>query len=818
MGLLTTAKVAVENTAYSFDMLFDYSVPDYLCTQVQAGKRVLVPFGNGSKKRVGIVFSVTEGEIVEKSLKKIDSVIDDEPLLTREMLLTANYIHDRTFCTYFEACKMFLPLGFSVSVSVLYAVNPDFNGIVSGEDENVIFTYLQSKNSFVKEDTVKNVCKVKKYRQALESLVSQGAVLKNVDSQRRVGDATVKMLRLKINPFENEDLVNKLTKKQKEVIKVLTDVGTASVKEICYFTGYTSAVVSALANKDIIEIYDDEVYRSPYSDVDEPNPQEIKLSAEQNNAFCGLLELYNSNSPQGALLYGVTGSGKTQVYMKLIDEAIKSNKGIIVLIPEISLTPQMLSIFYERYGSKVAVFHSALSMGQRLDEWKRIQRGEAQIAIGTRSAIFAPFKEIGLIIIDEEQEHTYKSEMTPRYHARDVASFRIAQHKGLLLLTSATPSIETYCKAQNGAYKLFKLNNRYGNAVLPEVELIDTTYQSDMVLENISKTLAEELSQNYHNKKQSILLLNRRGYNTYASCTECGTVMTCPHCSISLNYHIKNGRLMCHYCGYSVPFTHKCNNCGNDSVKFSGTGTQKLEEELKMVVPDAKILRMDTDTTTSRFSYAEKFGAFSKGEYDILVGTQMVAKGLNFKNVTLVGVLSVDQMLNNDDYKSGERAFDLITQVVGRSGRGEHHGKAYIQTAFTDSEIVRFAQEQNYEDFYNIEIEMRKAMAYPPYCDLCVVGFSGERENQVNICAFDFVKSLKSMHQEKYADVDIIVLGPTPPKVQKVGGKFRNRIIIKCRYSKKLRNMISELLKDFMKNRKNDGVSIYADINPENLM
>ncbi len=818
MGLLTVAKVAVENTAYSFDMLFDYSVPDYLCTEVGAGKRVLVPFGNGSKKRVGIVFSVTEGEITEKNLKKIDSVIDSEPLLTREMLLTANYIHDRTFCTYFDACKMFLPLGFSVSVSVLYAVNPDFNGIVSGENENIIFSYLQSKNSFVKEETVENACKLKKCRSALESLVSQGAVLKSVDSQRRVGDATVKMVRLKIDTLENEELINKLTKKQKEIVKILTDVGTASVKEICYFTGYTAAVVTALANKNIIELYDDEVYRSPYSDVENPNPQKISLSTEQNDAFKGLLELYNADSPQAALLYGVTGSGKTQVYLRLIDEAVKDDKGIIVLIPEISLTPQMLSIFYERYGSKVAVFHSALSMGQRLDEWKRIQRGEAQIAIGTRSAVFAPFKKIGLIIIDEEQEHTYKSEMTPRYHARDVASFRVAQHKGLLLLTSATPSIETYSKAKNGVYKLFKLNSRYGEALLPEVELVDTTYQSDMVLENISKTLAEELKENYINRKQSILLLNRRGYNTYASCTECGTVMTCPNCSISLNYHIKNGRLMCHYCGYSVPFTHKCSSCGNDAVKFSGTGTQKLEEELKMVVPDAEILRMDTDTTTSRFSYGEKFGDFSKGKYDILVGTQMVAKGLNFPNVTLVGVLSVDQMLFNDDYKSGERAFDLITQVVGRSGRGAHHGKAYIQTAFTDSEIVRLAKEQNYEEFYNIEIEMRKAMAYPPYCDLCVIGFSGERENAVNLSAFGFMKQLKLAHQEKYNNIEIIVLGPAPPKIQKVGGKYRNRIIIKCRYSQKLRVMISELLKDFMKNKNNEGVSIYADLNPENLM
>lgn len=818
MGLLTVAKVAVENTAFSFDMLFDYSVPDYLCTEVCAGKRVLVPFGNASKKRVGIVFSVSEGVITEKKLKKIDSVIDNEALLTREMLLTANYIHDRTFCTYFEACKMFLPLGFSISVSMLYAANPDFDGIVNGESENKIYSYLKEKNSFLKSETIAAACKLKKCDEILDRMVADGVLLKNIDTQRKIGDAAVKMVRLKIDTEENSDIISKLTKKQKEIVKILSDVVTASVKEICYFTGYSVAVVTALANKGIVEFYDDEVYRSPYCDVDEPNVKEIVLSDEQNSAFSGLLELYNSDKPKGALLYGVTGSGKTKVYMKIIDEVIKEERGIIVLIPEISLTPQMLSLFYERYGSKIAVFHSALSLGQRLDEWKRIKRGDAKIAIGTRSAIFAPFDDIGLIIIDEEQEHTYKSEMTPRYHTRDVASYRIGCHNGLLLLSSATPSIETYSKAKNGVYSLFELKNRYGNSVLPQVELIDTTYHSDMVLENVSKKLAEELRINYENNKQSILLLNRRGYNTYAACTECGTVMTCPNCSISLTYHLKNGRLMCHYCGYSVPFTKKCTNCSNDTVKFTGIGTQKLEEELQMIVPNAKVLRMDTDTTSSRFSYEEKFGSFAKGEYDILVGTQMVAKGLNFPDVTLVGVLSVDQMLYNDDYKSGERAFDLITQVVGRSGRGDFPGKAYMQTAFTDSEIVNLAKEQDYKEFYDIEIEMRKTMAYPPYCDLCVIGFSGEKEFSVNNAAIDFVEFLKKLHTEKFSDVKIIVLGPATPKIAKIGGKFRNRIIIKCRYGKRLRAFISELLKDFMKNKKYDDVSIYADINPESLM
>ncbi len=818
MELLTIAKIAVENTAYSFDMLFEYSVPDFLSNEICAGKRVLVQFGNSSKKRVGIVFSVIEGVSSTKKLKEVIEVIDDEPLLNLEMLKTANFIREQYFCTYFDACKLFLPLGLSMSVNILYAVNPEFKGVVSGEKENVIFNFLVNKRNFTKSDRIISECGIKKNISILDNMVEQGILFRNVDTHRRIGDATVKMVQLKINPENECDVINNLTKKQKEIVNVLLDVGVASVKELCYFTGYSVAVINALENKGILEIFDDEVLRSPYENSSYVSKEHIELSDEQNNAFTGLLSLYNENSPKGALLFGVTGSGKTQVYLKLIDEALKGDKGIIVMIPEISLTPQMLSLFYGRYGDKVAVFHSSLSVGQRLDEWKRIKRGEAQIAIGTRSAIFAPFERLGLVIIDEEQEHTYKSEMTPRYHAREVASYRIACHNGLLVLSSATPSIDTYTKAQCGTYSLFKLENRYGNAILPDVETIDTTYQSDMVIENISKQLADEIRENYNNKMQTILLLNRRGYNTYASCTECGTVMTCPNCSISLTYHIKNSRLMCHYCGYSIPYSTKCTNCENDTVKFKGTGTQKLEEELKLIVPDARVLRMDTDTTSSRYSYEKYFKSFENGEYDILIGTQMVAKGLNFPNVTLVGVLSVDQMLYNDDYKSGERAFDLITQVIGRSGRGEIPGKAYIQTAFPDSEVICMAKEQDFASFYNSEIPIRKAMVYPPYCDLCVIGFSSEKEYFVNSAANEFLNILKNAHSTEYSDVKIIVLGPVAPRIYKVGGKYRSRIIIKCKNSKKFRKLISYLLISFSKDKKYGDVSVYADINPESIM
>ena len=815
MSSLTVAKVAVENTAYSFDMLFEYSVPDFLCDDVLPGKRVLVPFGVSSKKRIGIVFSKEIGVETSKKLKKIDSVIDAKPLLTREMLKTSNYIHDNCFCTYFDACKLFLPHGLLMSVSMLYAVNPDYNGTFSDENEESVYTFLMNKRSFVKSDLIISSCNLKSIS-VLDSMVEKGVLLKNAQTERKINDATIKMVELIVSPESSE--IDNLTKKQKEVVKILSDVGIVSIKELCYFTGYSGAVISALENKNIIRTFEDEIFRKPY-DYDESGIlTDINLSDEQSKAYNGLLNLLNEDKPNGALLFGVTGSGKTLVYLKLIDEALKTDRGIIVMIPEISLTPQMLSLFYGRYGDKVAVFHSALSLGQRLDEWKRIKNGDAKIAVGTRSAVFAPFDEIGLIIIDEEQEHTYKSEMSPRYNAKDVARYRVGCHKGLLLLSSATPSIDTYTKAKNGSFSLFKLENRYGNAVLPDVKTIDTTYQSDMVLENISKHLANELKENFENHKQSILLLNRRGYNTYAHCTECGTVVTCPNCSISLTYHIKNGRLMCHYCGYSVPFSSKCSNCNNETVKFSGSGTQKLEEELGLIVPGAKILRMDTDTTSSRYSFEKNFNSFGKGEYDILIGTQMVAKGLDFPDVTLVGVLNIDQMLYNDDYKSGERAFDLITQVVGRSGRGKTPGKAYIQTSFPDSEIVTMAKEQDYESFFDIELPMRKTMVYPPFCDLCVIGLTSNTEYAAKRASADFLNQLKLTHSQKYKSNEIIVLGPVTPRLSKLGGKYRERIIIKCKNSPEFRKMISELLKQFAKDKKYDNVSVFADINPESVL
>lgn len=813
------AKVAVENTAYSFDDAFDYAIPDKLKEEVRPGVRVLVSFGNGSKKRQGVVFALREKSKAVK-LKSISAVLDKEPLLNNEMLRMAVYLKDECFCTLFDAAKAMLPTGLGLNFVTSYIANPDVTKEQEenlSEDELSVLHYLQDKSVYVNGDKLLKALGFKPDFPIAEKMADKGWLLRNIDSVRKIGDATVKMTRLTDFYYSLKE-PPKFTPKQKQVVKLLDETGSASVKEVCYFTGVTTAVIATLEKKGIVELFDNEIFRRPKFDCESSVKADINLTGEQNKAFQNLLNQYKENKASVSLLFGVTGSGKTQVYIKLIDEVLKNKKGIIVMVPEISLTPQLLGLFYHRYGSKVAVFHSALSMGERLDEWKRVKNGEAEIAIGTRSAVFAPFSEIGLIIMDEEQEHTYKSEMTPRYHARNVAKFRTNFHNSLLLLASATPSLETYSLAKNGTYSLNILNNRYGKAVLPEVITTDMKYGADTEnLKNLSGELLTALKETMASGKQAILLLNRRGYNTFAACNSCGKVMVCPNCSISLTYHSKNNRLMCHYCGYSEGFTNTCRECGEQTVAYSGTGTQKLEEELKESLPEANILRLDTDTTSSRYSFENSLKKFTNGDYNIMVGTQMVAKGLDFPNVTLVGIISIDQQLYNDDYKSSERAFDLLTQVIGRAGRGDYKGKAIIQTSFPENEIIRLSAEQNYEAFYDLEIRMRKAMVYPPYCDLCTVSFVGVDELQTKSASKIFMEALKQRHKSDYSDLNLMVLGPIAPRLSKVSGKYRYRLIVKCRNNKRLREFISGMLKDFAKDSRFSKTTIFADIDPENI-
>lgn len=814
------AKVAVENAAYSFDDAFDYAIGEALRAAVRPGMRVLVPFGKSNRKRQGMVFALRENKHPEKKLKAIAEVLDHAPLLNNELLRLAVFLKEHTFCTLFEAAKAMLPSGIGLRFVLSYLANPDAIAEKAeptlSEEELKVFSYLREKGVFVRREKILKELGLPQDSRVPEEMVQKGLLLRNTDAHRRIGDATVKMTRL-TEAYMRRELAVKLTKKQKDVVSLLETVGSAAVKEICYFTGVTPAVVSTLAGKGVVELFENETFRRPQFTRTSSQPQPICLTQEQSAVYDGLRAQMQTEKPGTALLFGVTGSGKTQIYMKLLDDCIAAGRTAIVMVPEISLTPQMLALFYERYGSTVAVFHSALSMGERLDEWKRVKKGDAKIALGTRSAVFAPLENMGLVILDEEQEHTYKSEMTPRYHARDVAHYRAAEHHALLLLASATPSLESYARAQSGVYTLYELPNRYGGAVLPEVRTVPMPLHGGNVSQ-LSDELLEDLRGTLDVGQQAILLLNRRGYNTFAACSACGKVMTCPNCSISLTYHARNHRLMCHYCGYSEPFTDTCRFCGEKQVTYSGYGTQRLEDELTEALPQARILRLDTDATVSRYSFENALKKFTNYEYDIMVGTQMVAKGLDFPNVTLVGVVSVDQMLYNDDYKSAERTFDLLTQVVGRAGRGDKRGRAVIQTAFPDNEIIRLAQKQDFHAFFELEMQIRKAMVYPPYCDLCAIGFTGTEEARVKAAAQVFLESLKTLHRTQFADLQLIALGPIAPRIARAAGKYRFRVLLKGRNNRRFRAFIAQLLKDFAKQSAFvKHVSVTADINPENI-
>lgn len=803
------ARVAVENTVFSFDKEFSYAVPDALRAVCKAGMRVLVPFGRGNRKRQGIITEIVTQET--DGLKEILSLTDSKPVLSPDMLKVAFFMKEHYFCTLYDAVKTMLPAGINYRVTTVYGANPlgDEQTESLDDEQRRIYDYLLLKRKPVKAEALTEAFGLSD-TETFEKMAESGVLYKSDEAFRRINDAVTKMVA--VNPNADAESVS-LTPKQSEVFDLITMSGSVSVKEIRYFTGVSASVIDSLCKKGLVHLYDEEVFRIDSRRADSNLPP-VVLSDEQQRACDSLYDEYSDVNPHVSLLYGVTGSGKTSVFIKLIERVIEDNRGIIVMVPEISLTPQFVSLFSQRFGDKIAVFHSALSLGERLDEYKRVKRGLAKIVIGTRSAVFAPFKNIGLIIMDEEQEYSYKSESSPRYHARDIAKFRCAQNNALLVLSSATPSIETYFYAQSGRYSLNTLPNRYGTAVLPQVVTADMNLEmQNGNTTGFSEVLLKNIEYNLEHGRQSILLLNRRGHNTFVTCRTCGEPLTCPNCSISLTYHSRNNRLMCHYCGYSIPFTDECPTCHSRSLRFGGTGTQKAESDISALFPSARILRMDTDAASSKASYEKMITAFANGDYDILVGTQMVAKGLDFPNVTLVGVLNTDHMLYADDYRSYERSFSLLTQVVGRSGRGREKGMAVIQSYTPDNLIIAMAAKQDYDAFYNTEINVRKAMLYPPFADICLVGFVGENQGETLKTARGFLQDFITLAKNEYPNMPLRVLGPSPALVVKVSNKFRYKLIIKCKNNSEFRKLLSTLLVKYGSSREHNKVTAYADMN-----
>ncbi len=793
------AEVAVEKTSPSFDDLFSYLVPEGLKNSVHKGMRVLVPFGRGDKMRSGVIFSLSEKEY-DKKLKAVYTIADDGIYLDDEMLRLAQWLRETTFCTYYDAVKTMLPSGLSLVFQEKYDVAQGYDESGLSETEKALLTLSEKDRD--------KAFSLPENKKTVISLTGKGVLVKNEQVKRRVGDGVERVVTL----TGTDTAEMKLSPKQKAVIETLSEAGTASLKELCYLCNVTESVVKNLAKKGIAEINEAEASRAVSKDaISTARLSDIVFSPLQQRTFDGIKVLMETGSPQCALLHGVTGSGKTSVFIKLIEYAQNSGRTAMLLVPEISLTPQTVGKFQSLFGNTVAIIHSGLSLGQRADEYKRIRRGEAKIVIGTRSAVFAPLKNIGIIVIDEEGEHTYKSEMSPRYHARDVAKQRCFHHNALLLLASATPSFDSYTNAINGRYHLFEMSERYSNAVLPDVLMIDMRVEAENGNRgNFSEELLCELKYNLDKGEQSMLLLNRRGYHTYANCISCGAVVECPNCGVPLTYHIVNDSAICHICGFRKAMPHSCEKCGSKYIYQSGTGTQRIEDEIKEYFPNARVLRMDADTTMSKFSYEKRFKEFKNNEYDIMIGTQMIAKGLDFENVTLVGVLLIDRSLYAGDYLGYEKTFSLVTQVVGRAGRGDKKGRAYIQTFTPEHYVLNLASKQDYKEFYEQEAAVRKALIFPPYCDICVIGFSSYNEYALKKAADKFLTFFKA-EADKERDIPVIMLGPTMHG--RVSNSYRGRIIIKCRNDRAFRAVLRNVMNCAYKDEDFKNVNFYADFN-----
>lgn len=617
---------------------------------------------------------------------------------------------------------------------------------------------------------------------------------------------------VRLSPLYIENDAPKLTPKQRLVVQLLTDVGSADTQEVCYNCGVTAAVVSRLVKNGVLEMFLCDIPAE--GEIDTSVTETIVFSPSQQKVFDGLLALLNMTEPKCALLRGVTGSGKTSVFIRLMQECLSQGKTAIMLVPEIALTPQMMRGFTEVFGSDVAVLHSGLSIKERREQHKRLYSGKAKIALGTRSAVFAPLDNIGLIIMDEEHESSYKSDRSPRYHARDVAKQRCFHHGAFLLLASATPSVESYYFAKSGRYSLFELTERYNRTQLPSVEIADRAADGDgtsQIKNEIGGRLLQLVSDTLAKGEQAIILLNRRGYSTYISCTQCCTVLKCPHCDVTLNYHKSNGRVLCHYCGYNKPLPDSCPECKCAFIKQSGAGTQRIEEELLQRFPNLRLLRMDRDTVYNKTAYEKGFTAFKNGEYDLLVGTQMIAKGLDFPNVTLVGVLGTDRLLFAGDFRGYERVFSLITQVIGRCGRGDAPGRAVIETYVPDNYLLKLAAAQDYTGFYEQEILLRGQFGFPPFCDVCIVTCAAVSESSAADAADAFARCFSV--RAKDAGIKFHILGPVKFGTGSTGGKHKVGITIKCKNNRALRRVVRDVLwerRSVNKKERRYGISITA--------
>ena len=810
------AKIAVSAANFAIDKPYSYFIPEEM--GIRPGMRVMVPFGRSNRQTEGVVLAVEAGE--SDGLKPVFRPLDDEPMLSGTMLRLAAFMRERYFCTFYDAIRTMLPAGLWFQSKDTYSLTDDR----SWQEKNLrqlegklLLEQLQSLGGSAQGAILRQtVTDEEKFEKAVAYLLKNKWITAQRDFLRRTGDKQQQIVTLAVSAEEAMAYAATRPKSaamQRSVLELLCSIGSAPVKEVCYFTGAKPATVRRIAELGYAVLTEKEVLRCSQIRPAKLNGP-LTLNEEQEAAFNGLKTQMRTDAPGTALLYGVTGSGKTSVYIKLIADCIDSGKQAILLVPEIALTPQLLGLMAAHFGDRVAVLHSSLPATERYDQWKRVRSGEAKLVVGTRSAVFAPCSNLGLVILDEEQEHSYKSENAPRYHAREVALWRGIKEKALVLLGSATPSVESMYYAKSGIYQLYRLRNRFGGRPLPEVEIVDMRQElklgNDLSLSNALQNAIRDTEQA---GKQAILFLNRRGNSRALVCVECRESPECPRCSARLTYHSANERLMCHYCGHSMPAPKRCPSCGGP-MKRVGTGTQKVQQELQEQFSDIPVERMDADTVSASNTHEMILDRFQKDHIPVLVGTQMVAKGLNLPDVTLVGVLDGDLNLYTDSYRAAETTFNMLTQVVGRAGRGDTSGRAMIQTLVPEHAVINLAAKQDYDGFYDLEIGLRKHLETPPFGDVAVITVTGQDEARLLHGAAKLKSSLENLLQQpEYASERCTVLGPAPCPVPKINYNYRYRLTVRCKMTKPLRLLLAHLLRQFSQDRENRGVSAFIDIN-----
>ena len=810
------AKIAVSAATFAIDKPYSYACAPEI--SLSPGMRVMVPFGRSNRNTEGVVLAVEEG--LTDGLKPVLRSLDDALVLSPVMLRLAAFLRERYFCTFYDAIRAMLPAGLWFQSKDTYSLTEDRSWQekkLRQAEGLLILEHLLASGGITGGESLRQLIPDEvKLEKAISYLLGKKWITAQRDFSRRTGDKQQSIATLAVSAEEAQAYASTRPRSaamQRNVLELLCGIGSAPVKEICYFTGAKPATVRRLVDLGYVTFHEKEVLRCREirpAELDGP----LVLNEEQQAAFSGISAQMQQEEPGAALLYGVTGSGKTAVYIKLIEECMQTGKQAILLVPEIALTPQLLGLMAAYFGDNVAVLHSSLPAGERYDQWKRVRSGEAKLVVGTRSAVFAPCPKLGLVIMDEEQEHSYKSENTPRYHAREVALWRGMKEKALVLLGSATPSVESMFYAKSGFYRLYHLQKRFGGRKLPEAELVDMRQEIKLGNDiSLSYPLQNAIRETEQAGKQTILFLNRRGNSRALVCVECRESPECPRCSARLTYHSANERLMCHYCGHSMPAPKRCPACGGP-VKRIGTGTQKVQQELEERFSDISVERMDADTVSASNTHEMILDRFQKKNIPVLIGTQMVAKGLNLPNVTLVGVLDGDLSLYTDSYRAAETTFNMLTQVVGRAGRGDAAGRAMIQTYVPEHAVLTLAAKQDYDGFYALEIGLRKQLNAPPFGDIAVITLTGQEEARVLHGGSKLKSSLQTLLQQpEYGQEGYAVLGPAPCPVPKINYHYRYRLTLRCKMNKPLRQLLAHLLRQFAQDSENRGVSAFIDVN-----